>query len=271
MPGLTVDLLEAAVRGVPGAGLLRDGQKWVAWWALPLAVGAGLGARRLAGLVRERGPVPALAGAVAGAAVLLPLIATPDLVWGVGGRLQPVAYPGDWQRVRDALAADRAGRRPRAAVRHLPRLRLERRPPAAGPGPALAGPPHRGGRRTGRGRGGRRGGGRAAHATVAAVADDPGALAGLGIGYVLVERGTAGRSVPDAVTDLPVVVAGQDLELYRVPDAEPGPSPSLGRVTAVVLAHACALGTVAGAVLWITTLPSTVTLRRRPLRKRVPE
>jgi len=93
----------------------------------------------------------------------------------------------------------------------------------------------------------------------------------LGIGYVLVERGTGGRPVPEAVTGLPVVVAGEDLELYRVPGATGGPAASPGRVIGVVLAHAWALGTVMGAVLWITTLPSTVTLRRRPLRKRVPE
>ena len=79
----------------------------MAWWALPLALGAGLGARRLADAVRGRGPaVLAAAGLVGAAALLLPVIAVPDLVWGVGGRLQPVAYPADWQRVRDVVAAD---------------------------------------------------------------------------------------------------------------------------------------------------------------------
>ena len=37
------------------AGLLRDGQKWAAWWALPLALGAGLGVRRLTGMLAGRG------------------------------------------------------------------------------------------------------------------------------------------------------------------------------------------------------------------------
>jgi hypothetical protein len=266
VPGVR-DVLEAAVRSVPGAGLLRDGQKWAAWWALPLAVGAGLGGRRLAGLVRERSAVPALGSALAGAAVLLPLIATPDLIWGVGGRLQPVAYPADWQRVRDALAEETGpgdvlvlpfgtyrafdwnDDRPQLdpAPRWLDRAALSDDELVVG-GVAVAGEDVRARK-------------------AAAAADDPGALADLGVGYVLVERGTAGPPVPAAVTDLPVVVAGQDLELYRVPGAEPGPAPSPGRVTAVVLAHACALGTVAGALLWITRLPSTVTLRRRPLRK----
>jgi len=72
------------------------------------------------------------------------------------------------------------------------------------------------------------------------------------------------------VDALPQVVDGVGLDLYRVPGAAPGAAPSPGRVTAVVLAHACALLTVVGAGLWITTLPSTVTLRRRSPRKRVP-
>jgi hypothetical protein len=106
---------------------------------------------------------------------------------------------------------------------------------------------------------------------VAAVADDPRALAELGVGWVLVEQGTPGRAVPSSVEALPLVVDGTDLDLHRVPDARPGPLPSPGRVTAVVLVHACWLVFVTGALLWITTLPSSVTLRRRPPRKRVPE
>ncbi|WP_324273093.1 hypothetical protein [Blastococcus brunescens] len=105
VPGLR-EGLEVVVRSVPGGGLLRDGQKWVAWWALPLALGAGLGARRLADAVRARDVLPGAAGLVAAAAVLLPVIAVPDLVWGVGGRLQAVDYPADWERVRDVLADD---------------------------------------------------------------------------------------------------------------------------------------------------------------------
>jgi hypothetical protein len=104
VPGVR-DVLETAVREVPGSGLLRDGQKWVAWWALALAPAAGLGARRLAATARTRGGSTA-AGLVTAGAVLLPLIAVPDLAWGVGGRLQPVEYPADWQRVRDVVADD---------------------------------------------------------------------------------------------------------------------------------------------------------------------
>ena len=269
VPG-AADLLEAVVRTVPGAGILRDGQKWAAWAALPLAVGAGLGARRLADAVRSRG-LAVLAGPVAGAALLLPLIATPDLVWGVGGRLQPVAYPADWQRVRDVLAADEGPGDvlvlPFGAYRSFgwnddrpqldPAPRWLSRPTVVDDalvvdGRVVAGEDVRA-------------------AEVAEVADDPAALARLGVGWVLVEHGTPGAVVPSAVLSLPLALDGEDLDLYRVPGAVGGPEPSPGRVTAVLLAHACALGVVVGAVLWIVRGASTVTLRRRPLRKRVTE
>ena len=269
VPG-AADLLEVVVRTVPGAGILRDGQKWAAWAALPLAVGAGLGARRLADAVRSRG-LAVLAGPVAGAALLLPLIATPDLVWGVGGRLQPVAYPADWQRVRDVLAADEGPGDvlvlPFGAYRSFgwnddrpqldPAPRWLSRPTVVDDalvvdGRVVAGEDVRA-------------------AEVAEVADDPAALARLGVGWVLVEHGTPGAVVPSAVLSLPLALDGEDLDLYRVPGAVGGPEPSPGRVTAVLLAHACALGVVVGAVLWIVRGASTVTLRRRPLRKRVTE
>jgi hypothetical protein len=269
LPG-TRDVLELLVRTVPGAGLLRDGQKWVAWWALPLALGAGLGARRLAGRAAEAGGRGA-AVLAAGAAVALPLVAVPDLAWGVGGRLQPVDHPADWQRVREALAADphpgdvlvlpfgtyRAFDWNDDRPQLDPAARWLTRPTLADDalvvdGQTVAGEDARA-RQAG------------------AAADDPRALADLGVGWVLVEHGTPGPVVPDAVSALPPVVQGPDLALYRVPDARPGPEPSPGRVTAVVLVHAWALVAVVGAVLWIMGTASTVALRRRPLRKRVPE
>jgi hypothetical protein len=268
LPG-TRELLEFVVRTVPGGGLLRDGQKWIAWEALPLAVGAGLGARWLAERIRVTGGRGA-AAMVAGAAVALPLIAVPDLGWGVGGRLHPVAYPADWQRVRTALAADghpgdvlvlpfgsyRAfdwnADRPQLdpATRWLGRPTLTDDSLVVG-GETVAGEDVRA-RRAG------------------AAAGDPAALADLGVGWVLVEHGSPGPAVPSAVSGLPLALHGRDLDLYRVPNARPGPEPSPGRVTAVLLAHACALVTVGVALLWITTGASTVALRR-PLRKRIPE
>jgi hypothetical protein len=260
------DLLEAAVRTVPGTGLLRDGQKWVAWWALALALGAGLGTRWLADRARARAGRVGAAGLV-GAAVLLPLLALPDLAWGVGGRLEPVEYPADWQRVRDTLAEDR---HPgdvlvlpfgayRAFAWNDDRPQLD---PAARwlPRPTVTDDDLVVGRRAVEGEDLRA-------REVADAADDPRALAELGVGWVLVERGTPGRPVPAAVTALPLAVDGADLDLYRVPDARTGPRPSPGRVTAVGVVHAGWLLVVTGALLWITRSPSTVTLRRRSLRK----
>lgn len=269
VPGLA-GVLEFAVRAVPGAGLLRDGQKWAAWWALPLALGAGLGARHLAEHVRGR--FGALAGVVVAAgALLLPVAALPDLAWGVGDQLRTVEYPADWQRVRDALATDahpgdvlvlpfgnyRAFGWNASRPSLDPAPRWLTRPTVTDDTLVVSGRVVTGEDLRAR--------------QVGAAAGDPSRLAALGVGWILVEADTPGRSVPVVARSLPVALAGPDLTLYRVPGAVAGPSPAPERVTAVVLAHACALGMVVGAALWIAWWTSTVTLRRRPLPKRVPE
>ncbi len=271
LPG-TSALLEAAVSGVPGAGLLRDGQKWIAWLAVPLAVGAGLGARRAVAAVGTVLPRPAaLAGG--GLALVLPLVAVPDLAWGVGGRLQPAPWPADWQTVRDVLADDDTDDDAPGDVLVLPagtyrafawndgRTQLDpaarwlTRPVVSDDTLVVGGVAVRGED--------------ARAAEVLAAAGDPARLARLGVGWVLVERGTPGPGVPPAVAALPVVVDGPDLRLHRVPGAVEGPRPGAGRAAAVVLAHGAALGAVAGAALWITVSASTVALRRRPSGKEV--
>lgn len=99
-PGLR-DLLADLVREVPAAGLLRDGQKWVAPWALLLSPAAGAGIARLTGAVRDRGLRPL----VPVAAVVVVVALLPDMAWGVAGRLRAVDYPPEWQRAREAVAA----------------------------------------------------------------------------------------------------------------------------------------------------------------------
>ncbi len=87
-----LDLGRWAVQNVPGAGLFRDGQKWVAA-AAPLYVLAAAAA------VLRR---PALWSV---SAVLIVVLALPDLVWGVGGALRPVRYPQSWEQVTSRLEA----------------------------------------------------------------------------------------------------------------------------------------------------------------------
>lgn len=95
-PGLAV--LGWAVDVTPGAGLLRDGQKWVAL-AMPGYVLAGAGA--VVGL-RDRLPPPR-AALVCCVALIVVL---PDLAWGVGGRISPVHYPPGWTAVAAKINAD---------------------------------------------------------------------------------------------------------------------------------------------------------------------
>ncbi|MEV0157654.1 hypothetical protein AB0H57_28570 [Micromonospora sp. NPDC050686] len=104
LPG-TAAVLRWAVAAVPGAGLLRDGQKFLVPYALLLAVAAALGVERLAARVADRGAV-AGARVLCGAALLLPVVVLPDLAFGAAGRLRPVSYPADW----DAVAARLDGR-----------------------------------------------------------------------------------------------------------------------------------------------------------------
>ena len=103
---ITSGVTEWVTAHVPGAGVLRDGQKWLAPWLLLLAVSAALGARRAARslVIRTRdravGPVLLIGG------LLVPIALLPDLAWGVGGRLASVDYPADWSEVRSVLASD---------------------------------------------------------------------------------------------------------------------------------------------------------------------
>ncbi|MEU7907149.1 hypothetical protein [Actinoplanes sp. NPDC049118] len=96
--------LRVAVVHLPGAGLLRDGQKFLIPYALGLALCVALGAERLADRLSARVSAGSGRLVLLGFA-LLPVAAMPDLAWGAGGRLQPVAYPADWDAVARAVAA----------------------------------------------------------------------------------------------------------------------------------------------------------------------
>jgi hypothetical protein len=98
-PGLADAWADAVLR-LPGGGLVRDSQKFVAGWALLLSIGAGVlvtRARRV--LARE-------AGAAAGVFVTLaPLLLGPALGWGVGGRLVATTVPDSYRAAVGKLNA----------------------------------------------------------------------------------------------------------------------------------------------------------------------
>ncbi|WP_245665245.1 hypothetical protein [Actinoplanes subtropicus] len=100
VPG-TSGALRAVVDQVPGAGLLRDGQKFLIPYAICLVLCFALGAERIADRVPGTGGRVVLAGLA-----LLPVVALPDLAWGAGGKLRPVEYPAEWETVAAAVRAD---------------------------------------------------------------------------------------------------------------------------------------------------------------------
>jgi hypothetical protein len=237
------DLLRWVVVQVPGGGLLRDGQKYLAVFVVAQALAFGLGClvltRRLAG------PAVAILGAVL---VLLPLAVLPDLAWGAAGRLAPVSYPSDWQGVRQTLIDNPEG----GDVVALPwqpfrvfswngdRVMLDPAPrwldrtvvvddtllvgdvTIAGDDP------------------------RAAAVGAALRSGDPAVdtLPALGVGWLLVEQGTPGTVPDDLLRGARVAFRGSDLVLYSLGPATPRPLPQWAPVVIAVdlLAAATAIG-----------------------------
>ncbi|TDE07406.1 hypothetical protein [Jiangella asiatica] len=219
VPG-TAGLVEWLVAEVPGGGLVRDGQKFLAWYALLVALAAAVGTGRVARALPGR--LPALAATAA--AVVLPLAALPDLAWGAAGRLTPVAYPAAWDDVRAALqASDGDGDLvvlPYQPFRRFPwnddhtvldpaprYLGVETVVPDALPVGGVVVP--------GEDR-------RAEHVGAVLAADGDNAaeeLAAAGVGWIAVERDTPGE-LPEAVLKAadPVEVNGT-LDLYRLPES----------------------------------------------------
>jgi hypothetical protein len=265
LAGSVGSVLAAAVEQVPGAGLLRDGHKFLAWYALALAPAVGLGAARLASwlarLARDRIP----ATAVLVIAAVLPLAALPDLAWGVGGRLIPVEYPRSWQEVRTSLQAEPDSGAlvvlPYQPFRSFPwnerRTSLDPLPRYAGvevvrPDTLTVGTSRLAGEDP-----------RAAAVEAALESDD--AVRGLleaGVGWVAVERDTPGV-VPEGLTDdLIEVVTGPELDLYRVP-GNPVAWTATTPAGPVLVADLAAVTLVAGCACWV------VLIRRRTQAGRI--
>ncbi|HXS85557.1 MAG TPA: hypothetical protein VN741_07940 [Mycobacterium sp.] len=236
-PGLAV--LHAVVEAVPGLGVLRDAQKWVAL-AMPGYAVAGAGAV----LTLRRWLRPVSAALLCCLALVLSL---PDLAWGAGGKVASVHYPGDW-----AAVAATINREP-AEVAVLPADTM-RRFTWSGPAPVLDPLP------------------RWLRADVLATGDltisgatvlgegdrarevqrlllagaDPGQIRAAGVGWLVVELGTPGdmSTATETLQRLPIAYRGRDLMLYRVGGVSAGAA--AGRRAAVIVAHLAWLAMLLG-------------------------
>jgi hypothetical protein len=233
------------VEHVPGGGLLRDSQKWVAWWALPFALGFALGVGKIASASR-RGRTALLA-----AAAIVPIAIMPDLAWAGWGRLASVDYPPDWAAVRQILeTSDHPGdvvalplgsfrqfgwngerTQYDPAPQYLPRTTVVDDTLVVD-GRAVPGE----------------------DARAAAVRDavtQGRDLAELGIGWVLVEHGTPGRVDGNMAKPDERIYHGRWLDLYQLggplrPDTTGTPPKA-----PVIIADVLALATVTLSLLWL--------------------
>ncbi|MCV7424639.1 hypothetical protein H7K45_29270 [Mycobacterium yunnanensis] len=235
-PGLAA--VDAVVRTVPGLGVLRDAQKWV---ALAMPGYAVAGAAAVVTLARR---VPR--GATATVCCLALIAVLPDLAWGVSGRMTPVRYPAGWSTAAALINAD-----PRP-VAVLPQMSMRQfswagRAPVLDPLPRwlsaevlTTGDLNIGGR-TVPGEGAR------ARDVERLVLSGAGReeLADAGVGWVVVEGGGPRLS-------LPVAYADDDVAVYRIGGDRPS-APYRGVAVAAHLVWLIALlvgatGTVAAAM-----------------------
>ncbi|MFC7612781.1 hypothetical protein ACFQV2_03115 [Actinokineospora soli] len=241
------DVLRWLLETVPGAGLLRDAQKWTAWWALPLALGVALAVER--------------AGrAVVLAAAVFPIAVLPDLAWGGWGRLAPVSYPDDWDRVAAVLAEDpRPGdvlALPLSAFRRFAwnddRTQLDPAPRYLPRPVVIDDTLYVGGRPVA-------GEDRRMAEIRATLPESPGRH---GIGWVLVEHGTPGPVDAALLGRLEQVHSGPWLTLYRVPDHQDRPARGAPALP-VLAADFAALVLIGGALLWVVLPNGRLTPSRR--------
>ncbi|MFE3001981.1 hypothetical protein ACFXG4_44280 [Nocardia sp. NPDC059246] len=217
---------EFLVTKVPGAGLLRDTQKFVALavpaYALCAAAGCRVVGRWISTMVVDGVSAASPRARTGGAAVLflaILFLTLPDLAWGVGGALRPVHYPAGWQRVADTVDAP-------GDVAVLPggmfrKFRYSGSAPVLDPAPRMLKRdvlqtgelPVRGGVVSGEGERARK------VENLLLQGGSANRLAELGVGWVLIEGGTPGPMGESKTTlaQLNPVYADQDVQLYRVP------------------------------------------------------
>ncbi|WP_369690264.1 hypothetical protein [Nocardia arthritidis] len=268
-----ISALEWLVAHVPGAGLLRDTQKYVALampaYALCAAAGCAATARRLSSrresADRPATALPAVTSAVAVVFVALLMLPLYDLAWGAGGAVRPVRYPAGWQQVADRI--DGPG-----DIAVLPggmfrKFRYSGAAPVLDPAPRML--PNdvlQTGELPVRGRTVSGEGTRAREVeTLLLRGGSPAELARLGVGWVLVERTTPGPLGASAATLAGVerVYEDAELALYRVPGVV-----ERGRSTTAHRAVAAAAHLLWGAMLVAGPLAALGTRARFPERPR---
>ncbi|TDD24980.1 hypothetical protein E1218_15770 [Kribbella turkmenica] len=251
-PGFFADV----VASVPGAGLFRDGQRYLAPLVLLEAVGFGVAVHAL----RQRIPLHRVVGATA---VLLPIAALPTLVGGPG--LNVSQYPSDWGRAQRVLAGPfipwpfesyRApvwnGRRP---VRDpMPRYFD---PPAIVPDELIVG--------------GHRLAGEDPRATAVATAvraamrtgaDPTPVLLEQGVGWLVVDREAGGPPPRDSIAGLTEEYAGLTVSVYRLAGTPATQRPDAWRTAVVLGAWVLAGATLMAALAGLVTRRSMVWRRR---------
>jgi hypothetical protein len=254
-------LLRWLVRDVPGAGLLRDSQKWIL--PLPLLTAGLLGAAvaRLNELGRGRGWRFALAAA----AVSLPPLVLPDGPATLRPTLSPVHYPADWARVVAAAGRGDAAVLPLGSYRRFawapgrsvldPAPRLLAGDTVVDDRLAVSG-------RVLSGESRRAAAFRAALGDRAALAPR---LRRLGLRWVVVEHGTPGAV--GALPGLRPVVTGTDVSLYEVPGRVRPSRPATWRVAVVLAGDGLALALLLGLLIrggWTPMRSMTRTRRKAP-------
>ncbi len=222
-------VVRAAVTHVPGAGLLRDAQKWILPLVVFEALLAGAAVERLADRVRT---VPWRSLLVV-AVLALPVILLPDAPATLRPTLDPVQYPRDWGAVERRLGGGEATVLPFGSYRSFPwapgRSVLDPAPRLlrvgtvvddrlAVSGGLLHGEDPRA---------------RAVARALDAGSDMPQRLAHIGITWVVVERDTPG-TVPD-LSGLEPSYQGRSVSLYQVPGPISRHRDSAGAVVTVLL------------------------------------
>jgi len=91
---------------LPGYGIYREPQKWVALLAFCYAIFAAFGVDKLRYEVHARNP--RLASLIA-MGVLLPIAATSTMWWGFDGQLQTSEFPDDWKKANE-ITRSQSGR-----------------------------------------------------------------------------------------------------------------------------------------------------------------